>query len=89
MVKQIGVNVEDVIQGISRGYAQLGRLAETITDWMPFINGFSNAIRNLKFTLELPNDPTTFDPGNLRDQVLQLVRFVMQRRINLSKITRR
>jgi hypothetical protein len=83
-VKSIRVDVQEVIDGVKGGYGKLNRQAETLTAWMPFINAFTSALRSINFTLQLPSDPSILNPGNIRDQFIQMTRQIMQRNVNLD-----
>jgi peptidoglycan LD-endopeptidase CwlK len=83
-VKSIRVDVQEVIDGVKGGYGKLNRQAETLTAWMPFINAFTSALRSINFTLQLPSDPTTLNPGNIRDQFIQMTSQIMQRNVSLD-----
>jgi hypothetical protein len=83
-VKSMRVDVPEVLNGVKGGYAKLNRQAETLTAWMPFINAFTSALSHINFTLQLPSDPSTLNPGNIRDQFVQMTRTIMQRNVQLD-----
>jgi lysozyme len=85
-VRTISIDVQSTIDAIVEAYRRLGRQPETINYWSPFVNGLAVALGSVGINLELdiPEDPSVLDPGNIRNQLTIMGGFATGRNFVLA-----
>ena len=81
----ICVDDEELKYAISEGYRMLvGREAETLHDWAPFIGSFVGGLSRIDLSLSRISYASSFDPGNTRSTFSRMASQITGRNIHLT-----
>jgi len=81
----ICVDDEELKYAISEGYRMLvGREAETLHDWAPFIGSFVGGLSRIDLSLQSISYPSSFDPGNTCATFSRMASQITGRNIHLT-----
>ncbi|ACE05773.1 hypothetical protein Aasi_0346 [Candidatus Amoebophilus asiaticus 5a2] len=81
---RLSIDADEIIQAITRGYGTLGREPETMADWRSFLITFAQGLSSINLELTSVNNPSSFDPGNMRNIFLHMARSITGRNVQLE-----